>query len=248
MNNIRYEAIQLVDNVLEQSVLIINSQQHSSNTLHSESEHFAITCDVNGVDLIKSPTIESMSGKSFDDNFSVPDVDVDFSINVLNQTSNNNSCSKLVSEHSSDSFILDDTNNTIQLNANKTDKVILGITAKPTTANTTTATATTSDNMYSNNNVNKNVIDKNSIKKFDNIERKFEKLSSQLDIDENNDVNLQYQRDFDMAIANLNADEVNKLQSDFSKISWDDSISATTTDLDAITPDNDIQDLPQGDC
>lgn len=82
LNSVRLEAMQLVDNVLERSVFVINSQQHS---LHSESEPFAITCDPNGADLIKSPTIESMSGKSFDDNFSVPDPDdaaAEFLINV----------------------------------------------------------------------------------------------------------------------------------------------------------------------
>lgn len=73
MNFVRSEAQQLVDNVLERSIFFINSQQPSSNTLHSESEQFAITCDPNGAELIKSPTIESMSGKSFDDNFSGPD-------------------------------------------------------------------------------------------------------------------------------------------------------------------------------
>lgn len=73
LNLVRSEATQLVDNVLERSVFFINSQQHSSNTLYSESEHFAITCDPHGADLIKSPTIESMSGKSFDDNLSGPD-------------------------------------------------------------------------------------------------------------------------------------------------------------------------------
>lgn len=73
MNLVRSEAMQLVDNVLERSVFFLNSQQHSSNTLYSESEHFAITCDPHGADLVKSPTIESMSGKSFDDNLSGPD-------------------------------------------------------------------------------------------------------------------------------------------------------------------------------
>lgn len=85
--------MQLVDYVLERSTFIVNSQQHSSNTLHSESENFAITCDPNGADLIKSPTIESMSGKSFDDNISVPDPDAadaaaDFLVNVSNESFN----------------------------------------------------------------------------------------------------------------------------------------------------------------
>lgn len=86
MNFVRSEAQQLVDNVIERSVFFINnSQQHSSNTLHSESEHFAITCDPNGAELIKSPTIESMSGKSFDDNFSGPD-DANADGHSFNQT------------------------------------------------------------------------------------------------------------------------------------------------------------------
>lgn len=190
MSNIRIEAIQLVDNVLEQSLFIVNSQQNSSNTLHSESEHFAITCDVNGVDLIKSPTIESMSGKSFDDNFSVQDVDVELPINVLN---NSISCSNLVHE----------TIDSHDPDTNRTN---------------------------------------------DRIERKFEKLSSQLDIDFDQSSDGQYQRDFDKAMTQINADDVSNLQRDFSKISWDDSVSATTADMAALTPDNDIQDLPKGDC
>lgn len=223
MNNIRMEAIQLVDNVLEQSVLIINSQQHSSNTLHSESEHFAITCDVNGVDLIKSPTIESMSGKSFDDNFSVPDVDVDLPINVLN---NSNSCSQLlVHDHLNDSTIqpdinsIEQTNNLLRLRGNNSNSNNISLNA--------------------NNNANN--------MKFDRIEQKFERLSSQLDIDPLTD-DKDYQRNFELAMSQLNADEVNNLQSDFSKISWDDSISATTADLGALTPDNDLEDVPKGDC
>lgn len=213
MNEIRMAAIQLVDNVLEQSVLIINSQQHSSNTLHSESEHFAITCDVNGVDLIKSPTIESMSGKSFDDNFSVPDVDVDLSINVLN---NRNSFSQLVHDHSNESV-------------NLSDNLINPI------------------EQTSNPNRSLPINQNQSNTKFERIERKFERLSSQLDIDQLTD-DKQYQHDFDMAMSQINSDEVSNLQSDFSKISWDDSISATTADLGALTPDNDLQDLPKGDC
>lgn len=43
----------------------------SDNLLHSESENYAITCDLsNGAEFLKSPTIESISGKSFDENMS----------------------------------------------------------------------------------------------------------------------------------------------------------------------------------
>lgn len=39
--------------------------------LHSDSENFAITCDLsNDAEILKSPTIESISGKSFDENMS----------------------------------------------------------------------------------------------------------------------------------------------------------------------------------
>lgn len=119
MNIVRHEAIQLVDNVLEQSIFIINSQQSSSNTMHSESEHFAITCDVNGVDLIKSPTIESMSGRSFDDNFSMQDVDVDMPTNVMNYS---NSCSKLVHD-TNECHNSIDTKHTLDRNKRKFDKL-----------------------------------------------------------------------------------------------------------------------------
>lgn len=88
IKNVRQEATVLVDNVLEQSIHIVNEQQDrdhietynvvvDNNTraeYNSESENYAITCDdVDGLDVIKSPTIESMSGKSFDDNLSFTD-------------------------------------------------------------------------------------------------------------------------------------------------------------------------------
>lgn len=171
MNIVRHEAIQLVDNVLEQSIFIINSQQSSSNTMHSESEHFAITCDVNGVDLIKSPTIESMSGRSFDDNFSMQDVDVDMPTNVMN---NSNSCSKLVHDTNECHSSID----------------------------------------------NKHTQERNK--------RKFDKLSSQLDIE----------CKFDHAMAQNSDDDY----------SGDECVLPTAADLGAHTPDNDLQDLSRGDC
>lgn len=85
--NIRKEAAVLIDNVLEESINIISTrqqQQHQQQEANgndslkqeynSESENYAITCDdIGGLDVIKSPTIESMSGKSFDDNMSFTD-------------------------------------------------------------------------------------------------------------------------------------------------------------------------------
>lgn len=57
------------------SVVVVGMNTDSSNRYNdSESENYAITCDdVDGLDVIKSPTIESMSGKSFDDNISFTD-------------------------------------------------------------------------------------------------------------------------------------------------------------------------------
>lgn len=169
--------------MLDQSISIVHSQ-HCADTLQSESENFAITCDVVGVDLIKSPTIESMSGKSFDD--FMPDVDVGSNVN----DSNNSLC---------------------MVNDRTTDGV------------------------------------HDDVKRYECIERKFERLSSQLDIEFDRS-DEQCQADFDKAVlSNVQSDEVSNLQSDFSKISWDESVSATTGDMGLNTPDNDIQELPRGD-
>lgn len=167
LKNIRMDAIQLVDHVLEQSVLVVNSQQHSSNTLHSESEHFAITCDVNG-DLIKSPTIESMSGKSFDDNLSVSDV-TDARADSLKQ------------------------NQTMR----------------------------------------------DSKQTLEQCESNFDDISSQLDIDIDDALN---QREFEQSMPHFNPDEVNN----FSRISWDDTVSATAADSNVITPDNVLHEHSKG--
>lgn len=169
--------------MLDQSISIVHSQ-HYPDTIRSESENFAITCDVIGVDLIKSPTIESMSGKSFDD--FMPDIDVGLNVN----DSNNSLC-------------------------NVNDRITDGV--------------------------------HDDVKRYERIERKFERLSSQLDIDFDKSDD-QCQADFDKAVlSNVHSDEVSNLQSDFSKISWDESASATTGDMGLNTPDNDMQELPRGD-
>jgi len=90
---IHEEAKILVDNVLEESVEFIES--HGSTNGHdsikheynSESDNYAITCDdIGGVDVIKSPTIESMSGKSFDDNMSFTDEHIHLPLHAQNIT------------------------------------------------------------------------------------------------------------------------------------------------------------------
>jgi hypothetical protein len=168
----------------------------------SESENYAIKSEISSNDydnIIKSPTIESMSGKSFDDNISVPD---DHFNNAIVSTS---STTNIVSKH------------------NNTDD---------------------DSNKQSKYNQNNNIVRINK-----SIERKFERISSQLlddDLDKNDEI---YQNEFDLAYSSLNEDGTN-LQNDFSKISWDESVSVTTTatgtgDLGNNTPDNDLQDLNQ---
>lgn len=196
--------------MLDESVCIVNNnstaqllQQNNVDPLCSESENFAITCDINGVDLIKSPTIESMSGKSFDDNISVSDIDIgvnNYSIHHHPINHNNNINCKRTTDNGSTSSVVD-----------------------PTFDDDDVKTA----------------------KKYERIERKFERLSSQLDPDDIDNKEI----DFEQTIqSNVNPDELSNLQSDFSKISWDESVSATTADMGLSTPDNDIQDLPKGDC
>lgn len=91
---IREEAKILVDNVLEESVDFIeghgdqpNGHDFIKHEYNSESENYAITCDdIVGVDVIKSPTIESMSGKSFDDNMSFTDEHISLPLHAQNIT------------------------------------------------------------------------------------------------------------------------------------------------------------------
>lgn len=162
-----------------------NYPESVATTARSDSgEPFAITCDVNGIDLLKSPTIESMSGKSFDDNISVPEDSV---------------------SHDEAGRYSEDLDRSPVKRSHPTER----------------------------------------------IDRKFERLSSQLlEADDVAD-SAAFTDEFEQALvgsAILNSDEVNNCQSDFSKISWDDSASATTAGDGALgTPDNDLQELPKGD-
>jgi hypothetical protein len=168
----------------------------------SDSENYAIKSEISPNDyenLIKSPTIESMSGKSFDDNISVPD---DHFNTVIVSTSS----TKPINTDDDDNDAGDDDGD-VRKKSN------------------------------------------NIARKYQSIERKFERISSQLlddDLERNDEI---YQNEFDLAYSSLNEDGTN-LQNDFSKISWDESVSVTTTatgtgDLGNNTPDNDLQDLNQ---
>nr|NP_001097538.1 ankyrin 2, isoform J [Drosophila melanogaster]ABW08487.1 ankyrin 2, isoform J [Drosophila melanogaster] len=72
------------------------------------------------------------------------------------------------------------------------------------------------------------------------IDHKIEKLSTDMD-----DVSARFDEAFEMSVPE---DEISALQGDFSKLSWDESVSPTTNTMadmaqNQITPDNDIQDL-----
>lgn len=159
----------------------------------SESEQYAIRSDIlssNEADqVVKSPTIESMSGKSFDDNISNPDYDS----SEANQ----------------------------QMAA-----ATLGIvttTAEVVELCLPVGDGTSGDVMQQE-------------RRDKKIERRYARLSSEIEPEELSDKN----REYDEAIAQIK-DEVSGLQSEFSKMSWDESMSATTGDFGSSTPDHDLQ-------
>lgn len=250
--NIRKEALTLVDSVLEQSVMIVSGQQ-GNDTYNSESEHYAITCDVNGIDMVKSPTIESLSGKSFDDNISVNE---DSNIKMTpctSVTTFTTTTSTFLQPTTSSSLIVDKVdsngNNGDELIARELEydpsDVIATSPADQENYDIDNSNANDTDQDREHENEQAHLIDTDRVgKKFERIERKFERLSSQLDdIEESANC---FDKEFDNL---LSRDDVSNLQSDFSKISWDESVSGTTTaaDVGLSTPDNDLQDLPTGD-
>ncbi|XP_018788917.1 PREDICTED: uncharacterized protein LOC108968970 isoform X3 [Bactrocera latifrons] len=87
----------------------------------------------------------------------------------------------------------------------------------------------------------KHVTEDSRVTKSRRIDHKFEKLTTNFaDIDEQASA---FDANFDTMVQD---DEISNLQSEFSKMSWDDSVSPTTNTLGEIgqnTPDNDIQDI-----
>uniref|UniRef100_A0A1Q3FQI7 Uncharacterized protein n=1 Tax=Culex tarsalis TaxID=7177 RepID=A0A1Q3FQI7_CULTA len=199
LNLVQSEASNLVDSILEQSVSIVSHSQAQGNAgvdaqAQSESEQYAIRSDIlssNEADLVvKSPTIESMSGKSFDDNISNPDYD--------------------------------------SSEANQQMAAVLagpGITVSAEVAPSSTDLCLP---------VGDEAVQQERRDK--KIERRYARLSSEIEPEELSDKN----REYDDAIAQIK-DEVSMLQSEFSKMSWDESISATTGDFGSSTPDHDLQ-------
>lgn len=238
---VRTEAQILVNGVLEECADIIAHQQspdpsdmHYQNgdnisigtNMNGDSDSdFAITCEVNGLDVVKSPTIESFSGKSFDDNMSVNN-DPNILVECYN-TTNNSSSSTTNLPNLSSSICQSTTDSTIHPSPNIITQTTSSLSSS-TTATTTTSTT---------------VVDKKKKTNGRTVEHKFEKLSSQ--VENLADVADKFDQEFDNLVG---SDEISNLQGDFSKISWDESVSGTTTaaDVGLGTPDNDLQDLPTG--
>ncbi|XP_062559236.1 microtubule-associated protein futsch-like isoform X2 [Armigeres subalbatus] len=205
---VQSEASNLVDSILEQSVSIVNNSQMQPDVAidtqaQSESEQYAIRSDIlssNEADLVvKSPTIESMSGKSFDDNISNPDCD------------------------SSD--------------ANQHQLVNMAGVLPPSSSGEATDGTTRPTGFAAKEPVGGDgVVIDDQERRASKIERRFERLSSEIEPEALLDKN----REYDEAIAQIK-DEVSMLQSEFSKMSWDESMSATTGDFGSSTPDNDLQ-------
>ncbi|EGK96181.1 AGAP002274-PB [Anopheles gambiae str. PEST] len=208
---VRSEAGRLVDDVLEQSVSIVSSSQGPGPMTidrdlqqPSESEQYAIRSDIlsstDGDLVVKSPTIESMSGKSFDDNMSNPEYDA-----LLLGTAGGQPMSQALGA--------DD-------NAAEDE----GSDAKLTADGAGTVATATKDQAAE------------SARRAKKIDRKYARLSADLGPEALLDKNQEY----DEAISQIK-DEVSMLQSEYSKMSWDESVSMTTGDFGSSTPDNDLQ-------
>ncbi|XP_050335307.1 ankyrin-2 isoform X3 [Bactrocera neohumeralis] len=280
--NIRQEAAVLIDNVLEESINIISTrqqQQHQQQEANgydsfkqeynSESENYAITCDdIGGLDVIKSPTIESMSGKSFDDNMSFTDeqwpgtqqhhTQVSAVPGVATTTITTASTSQ---QQKRSHDLIDSKDGFKPVTATETIETITTLTTTTTRQIGTTlheavtfggsggisdvdaadAVVEEADWKTKGTSDPKHVTEDSGVAKSRRIDHKFEKLTTNFaDIDEQASA---FDANFDTMVQD---DEISNLQSEFSKMSWDDSVSPTTNTLGDIgqnTPDNDIQDI-----
>lgn len=241
----------------------------SQDQAHSDdiSDNFAIKsdCDI----IVKSPTIESMSGKSFDDDFIYTSSafndshDINFDGSLVNDYSDNNNTATNIVTPSSSSIstvqqtVLDNSINggpsgstTITTKTTVSFSPDTLVTSIPFDADYESATGNAlnddepSLSLSLSDPIDNPAIVRNlSEHKLRRIERKFEHLSSQVDDDDNDNAN--QSNDFDLEqIDNLiNKDDISMLQNEFSKISWDESLSATTGDFGSSTPDNDLLDV-----
>lgn len=228
------------------------------------SENFAIKSDYDII--VKSPTIESMSGKSFEDvdddiNYTaisaIHDVSLDNSALHSNDniTATNITPSTSILSHELDTKIEDASDKTkvediVQVKAQKlVDNVLheslqlldqddyFSNDFKSSPISPSVTFASENDNIidfedYNSSNDDPAIVRNISEQKLKRVERKFEHLSSEV-------------RDDDPATVDdlVNKEDISMLQTDFSKISWDESLSATTGDFGSSTPDNDLQDV-----
>lgn len=233
---------------------LINVNNYSINpdqALHSDeiSDNFAIKsdCDI----IVKSPTIESMSGKSFEDvddeyNFtSTSGVNVESSLN--NNTATNITPSSSPStqqphaiaeeayESSSDNedIVQDEVQNLFETVLQEPFDVLKDNVpisdVKASTVSFLASEIASTDNSAIVRNIND--------QKLRRVERKFEHLSSEVREDDPESP------DLDQIEGLVSKDDISALQNDFSKISWDESLSATTGDFgekSSSTPDNDL--------
>uniref|UniRef100_A0A182TEH4 Uncharacterized protein n=1 Tax=Anopheles melas TaxID=34690 RepID=A0A182TEH4_9DIPT len=218
---VRSEAGRLVDDVLEQSVSIVSSSQGPGPMTidrdlqqPSESEQYAIRSDIlsstDGDLVVKSPTIESMSGKSFDDNMSNPEYDA-----LLLGTAGFGAPATGADGGQPMSRALGADDNAAE------DE---GSDAKLTADGAGALATATKDQAAE------------SARRAKKIDRKYARLSADLGPEALLDKNQEY----DEAISQIK-DEVSMLQSEYSKMSWDESVSMTTGDFGSSTPDNDLQ-------
>lgn len=238
------------------------------------SDNFAMKsdCDI----IVKSPTIESMSGKSFED------VDDEYNLsssalNIVNVESslNNNTAANITTPPSSpvQSFDADDSEdeNVVQTKAHHLVDFVLResldvldnssssddvqgeaenlvenvlqesvdfLAKDDPVAKIKKTTVTFLDSEIASSSQDSPAIVRNiSEQKLHRVERKFEHLSSEVRDDDPDSP------DFDQIDSLVNKDDISTLQNDFSKISWDESLSATTGDFGSSTPDNDLQDV-----
>uniref|UniRef100_A0A182NAA6 Uncharacterized protein n=1 Tax=Anopheles dirus TaxID=7168 RepID=A0A182NAA6_9DIPT len=252
---VRSEAGRLVDDVLEQSVSIVNSSQPGPMTIDpdlqppSESEQYAIRSDIlsstDGDFVVKSPTIESMSGKSFDDNMSNPEYDALLLGTAFATTASSlgvDGPSVVLSDLQRD--VIDERDGREDQESDKGEDENEGDRPAGVAAAAAAAAAAASGSVVDNNNVEDQdgALDPaeqaaaDTARRAKKIDRKYARLSSDL----GPEVLLDRNQEYDDAISQIK-DEVSMLQSEYSKMSWDESVSVTTGDFGSSTPDNDLQ-------
>jgi hypothetical protein len=209
------------------------SDQYLVQSDQEISESYAIKsdCDI----IVKSPTIESMSGKSFDDDFNTSNAFYNDSYNISNNL--NNTATNIPT--ATTEYSIPSTSSAISAETSNTSYIV------SSTATTTTTILEDPRSMLLSEHENEAIVRNLSESKLRHIERKFEHLSSQLENENDSENCADPNEDVDIdQIDNLvNKDDISQLQNEFSKISWDESLSATTGDFGSSTPDNDLHDV-----